>query len=102
MTNYQLDKIDNISLFSFLENSAKEFPKRPALAFVGEDYLLYEDFHKKVRRLAFYMQKHGIQKGDKIAIWGDNSPNWLVSYFATVSFGAIAVPILPDFASQAV
>ncbi len=102
MTNYSLDKIDHLNLFSFLENTAKEFPERPAMAFVGEKYLLYKDFYKKVQRLAFHMKAHGIEFSDKVAIWGDNSPNWLIAYFATVSLGAVAVPILPDFAPLAV
>jgi long-chain acyl-CoA synthetase len=39
----------------------------------------------------------GIVKGDKVAILGPNSPNWVISYFTILSLGVVAVPILPDF-----
>ena len=43
------------------------------------------------------LEKRGIVKGDKIAILGENSPNWGIAYFASVRIGAVVVPILPDF-----
>jgi long-chain acyl-CoA synthetase len=41
--------------------------------------------------------KRGVMKGDRIAILGENSPHWGITYFAIIHTGAIAVPILPDF-----
>ncbi len=40
---------------------------------------------------------NGINPGDKIAVIGRNPVNWLVVFLATVSYGAVIVPILPDF-----
>jgi long-chain acyl-CoA synthetase len=42
-------------------------------------------------------REYGIKKGDKIALFGKNSANWGVIYLSTVTYGAVIVPILPDF-----
>jgi long-chain acyl-CoA synthetase len=99
---YTLKDIDHLSLNDFLANSSKKFPERPVVGFVGEEPITYEDFNKNVTRLAFHLQSHGVKQNDKIAIWSENSPNWLITYFAILKLGAIAVPILPDFASAAI
>ena len=99
---YTLEDIEKLSLNSFLENSTAKFPKLPAVGFVDEEPILYEDFYKTVNRLAFHLQSHGVKQFDKVAIWSENSPNWLITYFAILKLGAVAVPILPDFASVAV
>ncbi len=99
---YDLSEIDNLNLYKFLENAANDFPNNPALCFVGEEYILYKEFNEKVIRLAYHLSIHGVSKGTKVAIWSENSPNWLISYFAIVSIGAVAVPILPDFSAKEV
>jgi long-chain acyl-CoA synthetase len=100
--SYTLQQIRELSLPDFLWNTAQQHPNKPALGFVGETYMNYEEFASKVKRLAYNLHLHGIDQDAKVAIWGENSPNWLVSYFAVVSLGAVAVPILPDFAAAAV
>ena len=99
---YTLEDIDNLSLNLFLENTVAKFPKLPAVGFVGEEPIIYEDFYKTVKRLAFHLQAHGVKQFDKVAIWSENSPHWLITYFAILKLGAVAVPILPDFAATAV
>jgi long-chain acyl-CoA synthetase len=42
----------------------------------------------------------GIEKGDRVAILGENSPNWGIAYFSITCMGAVAVPILPEFTQQ--
>ncbi len=96
---YDFEQIKELSLFSYLENTAKRHPESPALCYVGDDYILYKDFHRRAKELAISLQAHNIIEGDKVAIWSENGPNWLISYFAIVSIGAIAVPILPDFSA---
>jgi len=99
---YTLEDIDNLNLNLFLENTVAKFPRLPAVGFVGEEPIIYEDFYNTVNRLAFHLQAHGVKQYDKVAIWSENSPNWLITYFAILKLGAVAVPILPDFASLAV
>lgn len=102
MSPYKIEESDQLNLNIFLEKTAAKFPKQPALAFVGEEYILYEEFNSKVKCLGLWMQTHGIQQYDKVAIWSENSPNWLIAYFAIIKIGAVVVPILPDFSSTEV
>jgi len=97
---YSLDQIDDLNLLKFLENTANKFPDSPALCYVGEDYILYKDFYKKVKQLSISLQNNNIEAGDKVAIWSENGPNWLISYFSIVGIGAVAVPVLPDFSAK--
>jgi long-chain acyl-CoA synthetase len=51
----------------------------------------------QVKKIHELFEKAGIKKGDKISLVGKNSTNWTVSFIATLSYGAVIVPILPDF-----
>ncbi len=99
---YKLEELDNLYLYKLLLDTATETPNNKALAFVGEEFITYKEFLNKVNKLSYHLQKSGIKPKDKVAIWSENSPNWLISYFAIVSFGAVAVPILPDFSATEV
>jgi long-chain acyl-CoA synthetase len=57
----------------------------------------YGDVAEKIIKLHLQFQNCGIKPGDKIALVGKNSVNWAVSYLAVITFGAVIVPILPDF-----
>lgn len=59
--------------------------------------LQYHDVARKIEKLHILFENCGVEKGDKIAICGRNSANWAVAFFATLSYGAIAVPILNEF-----
>jgi long-chain acyl-CoA synthetase len=89
--------LPKLTLPCMLESSVKRFRDRPALSMAFEKPLTYENFHKSVVGLAQILKKKGVLKGDRIAILGENSPNWGIAYFAAVLSGAIVVPILPDF-----
>jgi len=64
--------------------------------FHGTSYQ-YRDVARKSAKLHILYQQCGIKKGDKIAICGRNSAQWAVAFFATVTYGAVIVPILSDF-----
>jgi long-chain acyl-CoA synthetase len=59
--------------------------------------LAYKDVALKIARLHVVFEYAGIKKGDKIALCGRNSSNWGVVFLATLTYGAISVPILHDF-----
>jgi long-chain acyl-CoA synthetase len=90
-------KLSRFTLTCMLETSVERFHSRPALSMAFEKPLTYGDFFKSVISIAGILKKQGVLKGDKIAILGENSPNWGIAYFAAVQCGAIVVPILPDF-----
>lgn len=77
--------------------SLRKHANLPAVGIVGKKLLTYGEIKDQAEHLAFSLTQSGLAKGDKIAILGPNSPNWIVSYFTLLSLGIISVPILPDF-----
>ena len=80
-----------------LEKSLKDNWNLPAFSNYTEDYITFQQVAQEIRWLHDVMQEAGIERGDKIALVGKNSVNWALTFLATVSYGAIIVPILPDF-----
>ena len=62
--------------------------------------LQYHDVARKIEKLHIMFENSGVQKGDKIALCGRNSANWAVAFLATLTYGAIAVPILHEFTAD--
>ena len=57
----------------------------------------YGEAAQIIRQIHCFFRETGIQKGDKIAILGRNSSNWAITFLAVSGYGAVAVPVLPDF-----
>lgn len=57
----------------------------------------YRDVARKVAKLHIFFERIGIHSGDKVALCGRNSAQWAIAFLATVTYGAVAVPILHDF-----
>lgn len=62
--------------------------------------LQYHDVARKIEKLHIIFESSGVQKGDKIALCGRNSSNWAVAFLATLTYGAVAVPILHEFTAD--
>ena len=62
--------------------------------------LQYHDVARKIEKLHILFENSGVQKGDKIALCGRNSSHWAVAFLATLTYGAIAVPILHEFTAD--
>ena len=69
--------------------------------FVFSDYegknLKYSDVATTIMSLQLFYQLSGLQRGDKVAVFGRNSANWGVTFLSAVSSGLVIVPVLPDF-----
>lgn len=59
--------------------------------------LQYHDVARKIEKVHIMFETSGVKRGDKIAICGRNSSNWAVVFLATLTYGAVAVPILHEF-----
>ena len=59
--------------------------------------LQFHDVARKIEKIHILFVNSGVDKGDKIAICGRNSAHWAVAYLATLTYGAVAVPILHEF-----
>ena len=75
--------------------SCRRFPARPCFTVFEPDRitLTYSETLDCVKRLSNWMLSQGIQKGDKIAVSGKNSPEWAAVYLAALFSGAVIVPI---------
>ncbi len=62
--------------------------------------LQFHDVARKIEKLHIAFENAGIVKGDKIAICGRNSAHWAVTFLATLTYGAVAVPILHEFNAE--
>jgi long-chain acyl-CoA synthetase len=59
--------------------------------------LQFHDVARKIEKIHILFENSGVEMGDKIAICGRNSAHWAVAYLATLTYGAVAVPILHEF-----
>ncbi|MDY3104149.1 AMP-binding protein [Prevotella sp. SGI.027] len=62
--------------------------------------LQYHDVARKIEKLHILFENSGIEKGDKIALCGRNSSAWACAFLATLTYGAVAVPILHEFTAE--
>lgn len=85
-----------MTLNYLIDSSYSKYKDSPAIGMAMEKPLSYGEFHERIFALAARLQNEGIVKGDRIAILGENSHHWGITYLAIVRLGAVAVPILPD------
>ena len=62
--------------------------------------LQYHDVARKIEKLHILFENSGVVRGDKIALAGRNSANWAVAFLATLTYGAVAVPVLHEFTAD--
>ena len=80
-----------------IEDSIKNNWDFDALTDYNGATLQYKDLARKIEKMHIIFAESGVQKGDKIALCGRNSSHWGVAFIATVTYGAVAVPILHEF-----
>ncbi|HVL59664.1 MAG TPA: AMP-binding protein, partial [Burkholderiaceae bacterium] len=83
------------TLWFNLEVTAARFPERSATAFFGRE-LRYRELKQAAERFAGWLaSRAGVAPGERVAIYLQNSPQWLISYYGTLRAGAVVVPINP-------
>ncbi len=80
-----------------IEESIRRHWNLPALSDYGLQTLRYSDVAEEITKLHILFDRVGIHKGDKIALCSRNMSRWGVVFLATLSYGAVAVPILHEF-----
>ena len=88
------------SFNSLISQSIKENWLLDALTDYKGTTLQYHDVARKIEKLHIMMEAAGIQKGDRIAVCGRNSAHWAVAFLATLTYGAVIVPILHEFNAE--
>ena len=89
------------NLIKMYEQSFREHREMSAVTdyFSGESYSYY-GFAKEIAKLHILFDEAGIKQGDKIALVGRNTPRWCAVYIATMTYGAVIVPIMQTFTSN--
>jgi len=80
-----------------IEESIKRNWALPAFSDYEGSAVSYGKVAEKIFWLHYVFDKSHVKKGDKIALIGRNSANWAIVYLAAVTYGAVIVPVLPDF-----
>jgi long-chain acyl-CoA synthetase len=88
------------NLTEYVEQSIKTSWDFPALSNYRGETLTYRDVAENISRLHYVFRECHVLPGDKIAVIGKNSVNWAVTYLATITYGAVIVPGLPDFHTE--
>jgi len=84
-------------LIGYIEQSIKKNWTIEALSNYREPGLTYRQIAEEILKYHIFFRETGVKEGDKIALVGRNSARWCIVYLATVTYGAVVVPILPDF-----
>ena len=87
---------------ALIEKSIKDHWDMDALTDYKGQTLQYHDVARKIEKVHILFENSGVVKGDKIALCGRNSSQWTVAFIATITYGAIAVPILHEFTADQV
>lgn len=86
------------NLINIYEQSFRDNRELPALTdYFKKETFSYYEMAKEIAKLHLLFKKAGIKHGDKIALVGRNNPRWCITYVATLTYGAVIVPILQDF-----
>lgn len=93
--------MDNIPSFNkLLEQSIVQHWDYDSLTDYKGATLQYHDVARKIEKLHIMFESSGVKRGDKIALCGRNSAAWAAAFLATLTYGAIAVPILHEFKAE--
>lgn len=90
------------SFIANIEANIKENWDLPSLSDYKQEPIYYRDVARRMARLHVLFETAGVKKGDKIVICGRNCASWAIVFFATLTYGAVAVPLLHEFKSEAV
>ena len=82
------------SLYSNLAVSALRYPKRPAIIYYDTP-LSYRELDHQAQALAGYLQEQGVAKGDRVLLFMQNAPQFVIAFFAILRANAVVVPVNP-------
>ena len=89
-------------IVSYFNDSVKNNWDLPAVTNFGKETYTYGQLAECIAKYHIIFKETGIVKGDKVALYARNSAEWVIAYYATLTYGAVTVPFLPDFLPSAV
>jgi long-chain acyl-CoA synthetase len=88
----------DVNFIKIYERSFRENRELPALTdYFKKETFSYYEMAKEIAKIHLLFKKAGVKPGDKIALLGRANPRWCITYLATITYGAVIVPILQDF-----
>ncbi|WP_121662691.1 long-chain fatty acid--CoA ligase [Metabacillus litoralis] len=87
------------TLIENLEISSRRYPDKTALNYYGKK-ISYRELYSEVLSLAGYLQANNVKKGDRVLLYMQNSPQWIISFYAVARAGAVVIPINPMNTSE--
>ncbi|MBN1108627.1 MAG: AMP-binding protein [Bacteroidales bacterium] len=91
------ESVQKLTFPALFSETLRRHGKSGAYAFAGEKPVTYEEAAVMIRAITAFLERAGVQKGDRVSILSSNMPNWGMTYFGITFMGAVAVPVLPDF-----
>ena len=88
------------SVNKIFEESFRKNWERPAISNYQGVTLKFGDVARRIEKLHIMFEECGLQKGDKVALCSRNQANWAVAFLATMTYGAVPVPLLHEFKSS--
>lgn len=93
-----MGKLIEITVGDMLEQTAEKYPNSQAFKYIDRDYYRsWSDFNKEVDIVAKGFIAMGIEKGDHVAMWATNIPEWILTLFACAKIGAILVTVNTNY-----
>ncbi len=93
-----MEKLWSITVGDLLSKVAEEYPNDNAITYTDRDYKrTWKEFNEEVEKVAKNFLRIGVRKGDHVAIWATNTPEWLLTLFAATKIGAILVTVNTNY-----
>ncbi len=93
-----MEQLWQITLGDLLDQMAKDYPDNEAVVYTDRPFRkTYAEFAALCDEVARGFMAMGIKKGDKVAVWATNEPEWIVTMFASAKIGAILVTVNTNY-----
>ncbi|MEM0373668.1 MAG: long-chain fatty acid--CoA ligase [Sulfolobaceae archaeon] len=88
-----------VPLFNIVEVSATRYPDKDSIIYYGRK-ISYKELWESINKFATFVNEIGVKKGDRVALFMPNTPQWIIAYFGTLRANGIVVPINPLLAED--
>ncbi len=93
-----MEKLWSITVGNLLSKIAEKYPNDTAIKYTDRYFVrTWKEFNEEVEKIAKGFLSIGIRKGDHVAIWATNTPEWILTLFATAKIGAVLVTVNTNY-----
>lgn len=85
-----------VPLYEFVETSARRYPNKPAIIYYGRR-IPYRELYREIEQVAGGLHALGVRKGDRVAVYMQNCPQFATAFYGILRAGGVVVPINPMF-----